>query len=213
MATFVHACVLLFLLSLFPSIHSQTLTVSTQPALAIGGEPFVTQPVVQIIDGSGNLAGSYSGYVYATLQASPSGFEELYYLGSTTNLDNIVPVVNGIASFSELTLNEAGSGYTLRFIGLDSTLNAFAYVDSSAFINTIGDAYKIAIATYPGSASGGAAFKTQPKVELQVRSAAHAAPRRLAATRNAAPCSTHPISHISQQTRINIARGERVHSA
>ena len=160
---------LLLLFLLLPTLNAQTLTIGTQPALAVGGSEFGTQPVVNILDSFGNLDTTFQGSVYATLQESVSGFEFLWYQGSSTNLDNVVPFVDGKATFTGLTLNEAGAGYVLRFIGLNSISVGFAYVDSSSFETTTGSAYQISITTYPGTATGGTPFTTQPVVSVQDR--------------------------------------------
>jgi len=81
----------------------------------------------------------------------------------------MVAVVDGRATFTGLTLNEAGSGYKLRFIGLDSSQTPFAYVDSQSFNVAIGSAYQISIARHPASATGGSAFRTQPVVNMEDR--------------------------------------------
>ena len=160
---------LVLILARLPRAAGQTLTVGTQPSLAVGGEPFGVQPVVNFLDDDGNLFSTFSGYAYATLEESLSGFELLRYNGSTTSTDNMVPVVDGRASFLDLTLNEAGEGYKLRFIGLDNAKNAFAYVDSSSFSVARGSAYQISITRHPASATGGSPFRTQPLVAIQDR--------------------------------------------
>ena len=159
---------LLVLLSL-PSSLSVTLILGTQPSLAIGGEPFGVQPVVNFLDDGGNLDSTFSGFAYATIQESLTGFESLYYAGSSTNIDNMVAVVDGRATFSGLTLNEAGSGYKLRFIGLDSSNTPFAYADSQSFAVVAGPAHQISIARHPASATGGSSFRTQPVVNMEDR--------------------------------------------
>ncbi|GMH95725.1 hypothetical protein TrST_g6431 [Triparma strigata] len=149
--------------------HSQTLsvTVATQPALAVGGSHFLTQPVVNVLDGAGNLHSTFTGKAYASLTESPTGYEEIRYNGSTTDTDNIVDFVEGRATFSGLYINEAGTGYKLRFIGVGSDNAAFAYVDSASFNVVTGDPFQISITTYPGSAKGGLPFGVQPVVSLQ----------------------------------------------
>ena len=116
---------LLVLLSL-PSSFSVTLTMGTQPSLAVGGEAFGVQPVVNFLDDSGNLDSTFTGFAYATIQESLTGFESLWYDGSSTNTDNMVAVVDGRATFSGLTLNEAGSGYKLVRIGITQSSAAAA---------------------------------------------------------------------------------------
>ena len=46
-------------------------------------------------------------------------------------------------------------------------MSAAAYVTSEAFGVSVGPPYQIALSTYPGTATGGVAFTTQPVVAVQ----------------------------------------------
>jgi hypothetical protein len=61
---------------------------------------------VAVEDGHGNVATSFTGNVTIALAANPGGST----LGGTLT----VPAVNGVATFSGLTLTQPGAGYTLR---------------------------------------------------------------------------------------------------
>ena len=83
------------------------ISVILQPEGAKGGEPFATQPQIGVYDTSGLLAPSLSGYVYAEMGSSPTGYETLWVgtcdlsgCGIEAIRDNArANFVDGIASF------------------------------------------------------------------------------------------------------------------
>ncbi|MDA1216485.1 MAG: hypothetical protein O2812_06390, partial [Chloroflexi bacterium] len=81
-----------------------TLVIATQPSGAVPGEPFTTQPVVEIQDGSGNTVTASTAAV--TLAITTAGGAVL--AGTTT-----VSAVNGVAIFTDLSINLVGPAYTL----------------------------------------------------------------------------------------------------
>ncbi|HKW49504.1 MAG TPA: hypothetical protein VJN70_18760, partial [Gemmatimonadaceae bacterium] len=81
------------------------LAFSVQPSNATAGSAISPAVQVRTLDASGTVATSYSGTITIALGSSPSGAT----LSGTTT----VSVVNGVATFSNLTLTKAGSGYTL----------------------------------------------------------------------------------------------------
>jgi hypothetical protein len=81
------------------------LAFATQPGNGQPGQPLSTQPVVRAEDASGNLGVNFNGTVALALGANPSGAT----LGGTTS----VGVVNGVATFTNVSVNLAGNGYTL----------------------------------------------------------------------------------------------------
>ena len=83
------------------------LALNTQPVGAVTGELLNTQPVVKIQDGVGNTAIGWNAPVTVTIQSGAGGT-----LGGTTTVNT----VNGVATFSNLTLSGiVGEGYVLRF--------------------------------------------------------------------------------------------------
>ena len=98
------------------------LAFTTQPAGAAAGAPFTAQPVVTVLDGNGNTASSSSAAVTVAITQS-TGTSGALLSGTTT-----VNAVNGVASFSGLGINLAGSGYTLT-----ATSGDLFPVTSSAF--------------------------------------------------------------------------------
>jgi DNA-binding beta-propeller fold protein YncE len=86
----------------FPA--TQLVVTTPPPALVTSENPFTV--VVSAEDPSGNVDTNYSGNVTIAIGTNPAGGT----LGGTLT----VPVVNGVATFSNLTLDLAGSGYTLQ---------------------------------------------------------------------------------------------------
>ena len=77
-----------------------------------------------------------------------------------------VDTTTGLATFAGLSIDKAGTGYTLTATG--STVDETAgVVVSSAFDITIGPAAKLAFTSQPGGAVAGSLFSTQPALTLQ----------------------------------------------
>jgi hypothetical protein len=77
------------------------LVFSTQPGWGLAGQPFSTQPVVQVIDENNNLATQSGAAVTLAIGNNPSGGT----LSGTTTIN----AVGGIATFSGLSINNAAS--------------------------------------------------------------------------------------------------------
>jgi hypothetical protein len=90
---------------------------TTQPAGAVSGAAFTTQPVVRVTDVDGNTNTSFTGNVVASI-ATGTGT-----LGGTTT----VAAVSGVATFTDLGILGLGN-FTLRF-----TPASLTAVDSSSF--------------------------------------------------------------------------------
>lgn len=82
-----------------------TLSMLTQPAGAESGLPFTTQPVIEVKDGTGARAIFATGSVTAAIFSGTGGT----LVGTVT-----APIVNGLATFSNLQINGPGT-FTLRF--------------------------------------------------------------------------------------------------
>jgi parallel beta-helix repeat protein len=81
------------------------LVFSTQPGGAAAGAPLNPQPVVSVLDQNGALVTSYNGPVTLSLGNNPGG--------ATLNGFTTVNAFNGVATFSNVAISEAGTGYTL----------------------------------------------------------------------------------------------------
>ena len=132
------------------------LVFTTQPGSNTVGAPLGTQPVVTIQDAGGNTVTTSTAAV--TLAITPgTGASGAALSGNTT-----VNVVNGVATFSGLSVNLAGSDYTLG-----ATSGALTPATSSAFTVVAGAAAKLAFTTQPSGNRAGAPLGTQPVVTIK----------------------------------------------
>jgi len=92
--------------------------VATQPGGAVNGFALTTQPVVNIVDGAGNIVTSSTAAVVASIA---SGTGTLY--GTTT-----VNALNGVATFTNLMITGNPGSFTLTF-----TPAGLTAVNSTAF--------------------------------------------------------------------------------
>ena len=123
------------------------------PSNSTGGVAFPTQPVVEVRDANGYLVTNYSGNVTLTINSNPSSGA----LAGTL----VVPVSNGVATFSGVSIDKLGTGYTLQ--ASSSALT----VTSTPFDITLGTAAKLVFSSSPSNAPAGVAFPTQPKVAME----------------------------------------------
>ena len=134
-----------------PVVNSanQLLVHSLSPASLSPGSPFTV--VIYAVTSGGIIDSTYSGNVTLALASNPGGSTSL--LGGTLT----VAAVNGVATFSGLTLNNAGNGYTLRATatGLTATTTGSFNVTSPV----VNNATKLLFYTQPpGSLSPGSPF-------------------------------------------------------
>ncbi|MHA8100192.1 hypothetical protein VR479_12945, partial [Aquirufa aurantiipilula] len=80
------------------------LTFGTQPSNAVAGASISPDITVRIEDANGNLVSSTASIMLAIANNAGSGT----LTGTTT-----VSAVAGVATFSGLSINKSGSGYTL----------------------------------------------------------------------------------------------------
>ena len=88
------------------------LAITTQPAGATAGAQFTTQPVVEIHDATNQLVTGATHFVAVSLNGGSGG---------TLSGTLIVQAVNGVATFTDLSINQAGSGYSLTFSAVNLT--------------------------------------------------------------------------------------------
>lgn len=115
------------------------------PATAFTNEPFDPQPVVRVEDDAGNLAINYDYAVLIALDKNPAGGQ----LGGTLSADP----VNGLASFTDLYLNKAGTGY--RLIATSGNLYPARSIDFSVLDPSADLAVSLSA---PASVNAGADF-------------------------------------------------------
>ncbi|HVA86496.1 MAG TPA: hypothetical protein VNF73_09300, partial [Candidatus Saccharimonadales bacterium] len=134
---------------------SDRLAFATQPAGAVAGVAFTTQPVIAIQAGAANTAIHDQGTaVTLSISGSPVGV-------TLTCTTNPVTAVNGLAAFSGCKIDKIGT-YTLlaSAVGLTSATSASLAV-------TVGPATKLGFVTQPSSGTVTQAFPAQPVVAVQ----------------------------------------------
>ena len=89
-----------------PAAAAQLVLTSAPPSSTTAGSPFGLTVVVE--DAAGNLDTAYSGNVTLSLASNPGAAA-----GGSLGGNLSVPVVNGTATFSGLTLNTVASGYLI----------------------------------------------------------------------------------------------------
>jgi hypothetical protein len=109
---------------------------------------------VEMVDLFGNLDSGSTDTVALTIQTNPGGGT----LSGTTSK----AAVNGVASFTNLSINMAGTGYRLRATALAQT------ADSNLFNITVGTSSKLAFFVQPPAApTAGALIAPAIQVEVQ----------------------------------------------
>ncbi len=127
------------------------LVFGTQPSTTAAGAPISPVVTVLVKDSLGNTVTSSSASVSLVIQSNPAS--------GTLSGVTTVNAVNGVATFSSLTINNAGNGYTLTASssGLTSALsNAFNITGSIHLVFGI----------QPGGGAPGAVWTQQPMVEV-----------------------------------------------
>ena len=128
------------------------LTISTQPGGAASGSAFTTQPAIQVRDAQGNAV-SQAG-ITVTPSIASGGAASLLGGAATTN-------GAGLAQFSGLGLSGPIGNYTIAFASAPLT-----GVTSGTVALGSGPPALMTIVQQPGGAASGAAFATQPSLQL-----------------------------------------------
>jgi hypothetical protein len=95
-----------------PAVVPSKFVFSTQPGGAKAGQLFTTQPVVTIVDENGKVLTNALARVTLLLNATNNAS-----ISGTT----AVVAVNGVAAFTDLSIDTAGTGYTLKAIAVQIT--------------------------------------------------------------------------------------------
>lgn len=125
-----------------------------QPTSAIAGATIQPNVLVAGQDAFGNTVTSFAGNVSVVIGTNPASGQ---LLGTTS-----VPAAGGVATFSNLNIDKAGSGYTL-------TASATGAADgtSTSFDITAGAATVLAFTIQPGSTTAGGAISPPIVVAAQ----------------------------------------------
>ncbi|MBI3947394.1 MAG: hypothetical protein HY321_15840 [Armatimonadetes bacterium] len=145
------------------------LAFTAQPGNTAAGAA-ITPPVqVSVQDAFGNTVPTATDSITVALGANPGS--------GTLSGAQTVAATNGVATFTDLSINKAGTGYTLA-----ATASGLAGGASTAFDILSGAATRLAFAVQPGNAAAGAAIA--PAVQVAV----------LDANGNMVPGATHNVT-------------------
>ena len=131
------------------------LAFTVQPTNTAAGSSITPSVAVSVEDAGGNVVTSPSVSIAMAIGTNPGGG----ILSGTTPVNT----VNGVATFSNLSINKSGTGYTLS-----ATSSGLATATSNTFNITAGTATQLVFTTQPGGTiTGGVAFPTQPTVTVE----------------------------------------------
>jgi subtilisin family serine protease len=89
------------------TVFTPNLAFTIQPSGAGAGSPFTTQPAVAAKDPSNNTVTSFTGSVTLAIKSGTGT------AGAVLSGTKAVNAVNGVATFSDLSIDKAGTGYVL----------------------------------------------------------------------------------------------------
>jgi hypothetical protein len=130
------------------------LAFSVQPSNTVAASAITPAVEVAIQDQFGNLVTGATTSITAAIASNPAGGS---LSGTTTQA-----AVAGVATFSGLSIDKAGGGYTL-----DAIASGLEGDTSSAFDVTVGSAVALAFIVQPANATGGATIAPSVQVEIQ----------------------------------------------
>src|SRR5213078_3219703 len=127
------------------------LAFTVQPSNTVAGAAISPAVQVTALDPAGNPVPSFTGSVTVALGSNPGG--------STLSGTTTVAAVNGVASFSPLTLDKTGTGYALT-----TTATGLSPATSSGFTITPGAATQLVFGTQPSTTVAGQQITPAVKV-------------------------------------------------
>ncbi len=128
------------------------LAFTAQPAEAEAGGAITPAVEVTVLDGAGNPVATFDSMVTVALDRNPAGAT----LAGTMS----VAAVHGVATFQDLRLDRAGSGYTLAArVG-----NTLPSVESDSFVVVPGPAVTLAFTGQPSNALPGETIRPPVRV-------------------------------------------------
>ena len=130
------------------------LAYATAPGTGTGGSALSTQPVVTVQDANGNTVTTDTSSVTLAIATNPAS--------GTLSGTKTVAAVAGMATFSGLSIDRIGTGYTLA-----ATDGSLTSATSATFNITVGAAAKLAFTAQPSGGTGGTAWAAQPVVTVQ----------------------------------------------
>ncbi|HMA47209.1 MAG TPA: hypothetical protein VKP11_08425, partial [Frankiaceae bacterium] len=142
-----------FTVSPGPATH---LVFSGQPGNATAGTAIAPAVQVTALDGFDNIATGFASAVTVTIEANPAG-------GTLSGTTTVAPIA-GVATFSDLSIDKSGSGYSL--LGAATGVTS---ATSAAFNVAAGAATQLVFTVQPTSTTGGAVIA--PAVRVTARDA------------------------------------------
>lgn len=130
------------------------LTFSLQPGPTVAGTTIAPAIEIRALDGLGNTFTSFSGDVTIAIGTNPAGG----ILSGTTT----VAAVAGVATFDDLRIDQAGSGYTLM-----ASASGVPGATSASFDILPGPAFLLAFTVQPTSTDTGTAITPAVEVTAQ----------------------------------------------
>ena len=91
----------------FTPVGAPSLVIQVQPSNTRVGQPISPPVVVRVVDGLGNTLTDFPGSATAVLATRPAG--------AGLDGDTVEPFQNGVATFDDLRIDLAGTGYRLGF--------------------------------------------------------------------------------------------------
>src|SRR5439155_1171088 len=132
------------------------LVFTVQPTNTTAGATITPAVQVTVLDGQGNTATGFTGNVTVALGANP--------VGGTLSGHTTVAASAGVATLADLSLDRAGTGYTLTAAG-----GGLSVATSAAFNITVGAATQLVFTVQPSTAV--AARTISPAVQVAARDA------------------------------------------
>src|SRR5438094_651214 len=130
------------------------LAFTVQPSTAVAGAAITPAVQVAVQDAQGNTVTTATTSITVAIGTNPAS--------GTLAGTKTVAAVNGVATFSTLSLNLAGTGYTLT-----ATATGLTSATSSAFNISAGEAAKLVLTVQPSTAAAGAGIAPAVQVAVQ----------------------------------------------
>jgi hypothetical protein len=132
------------------------LAFTVQPSNVTTGASIAPAVQVTVEDSSGNIVSTATNAITIAIQTNPSG--------GTLSGTKTVNAVNGVATFSNLSINNAGVGYTLT-----ASATGLTPATSNPFnvTTTVGPPAKLAFAVQPSNVVSGASIAPAVQVAVQ----------------------------------------------
>jgi hypothetical protein len=134
---------------------SRHLVFTAQPSNTTAGQAISPAVAVTVEDSANNAVHTSGIQITVTIGTNPGS-------GTLSGTKTVGTNTNGVATFSNLSIDKAGTGYTLG-----AASSGIAGATSNAFNVSAGIASQLVFTTQPAGAAAGVAFTTQPVVAVE----------------------------------------------